>query len=67
MKLLRTLSKWLVVLGAIEVGLMGVLSFDLVGTLFGSWPILIVLLYGLIGLAGFWGAFAMLMDKKKGK
>jgi hypothetical protein len=65
MKLLKKISKWLVVLGAIEVGLMGVLSFDLVGALLGSWPVVVVLLYGLIGLSGFWGAFAMLMGKKK--
>jgi len=38
---LKTVSKWLVVLGALEVGLMGVLGFDLVGTLLGSWPFVV--------------------------
>lgn len=62
---LKTVSKWLVVLGAIELGLMAVLSFDLFGMIFGSWPMVLKIVYGLIGLSGFWGAYAMLMDKKK--
>lgn len=64
---LKTVSKWLVVLGAIEVGLMGVLRFDLVGTLLGSWPWLVMVVYALVGVSGLWGAYAMLMGKKKKK
>ena len=62
---LKTFSKWLVIVGALEVGFMSVLNFDLVGSLFGSWPTLVTILYALIGLAGLWGAFAMLTDKKR--
>lgn len=61
---LKTVSKWLVVLGALEVGLMGVLNLDLVGSLLGSWPMLVKLVYALIGVAGLWGAYAMLTKKK---
>ncbi len=61
---LKTVSKWLVILGAIEVGLMGVLSFDLVGSLLGSWPMLVKVVYILVGVAGLWGAYAMLTKKK---
>ena len=61
---LKTVSKWLVVLGAIEVGLMGVMSFDLIGSLLGSWPMLVKIVYTLIGIAGLWGAYAMLTKKK---
>lgn len=66
---LKTLSKWLVVLGALEVGFMSVLNFDLVGSLLGSWPTLVMVVYGLVGLSGLWGAYAMLTggDKKKKK
>lgn len=66
---LKTLSKWLVVLGALEVGFMSLLNFDLVGSLIGSWPTLLMVVYGAIGLSGLWGAYAMLMgaDKKKKK
>ncbi|MBI1863605.1 DUF378 domain-containing protein [Candidatus Woesebacteria bacterium] len=62
---LKTVSKWLVVLGALEVGLMGVLSFDLIGSLLGSWPILVKGVYILIGASGLWGAYAMATNKKK--
>jgi uncharacterized membrane protein YuzA (DUF378 family) len=62
---LKTFSKWLVVLGALEVGFMGVLRFDLVGSLLGSWPTLVMVVYALVGLSGLWGAYAMLMGKKK--
>ena len=61
---LKTVSKWLVVLGAIEVGLMGVMNFDLIGSLLGSWPMLVKIVYILVGVAGLWGAYAMLTKKK---
>jgi len=61
---LKTVSKWLVVLGAIEVGLAGVINFDLIGSLLGSWPMLVKVVYILVGVAGLWGAYAMLTKKK---
>ena len=64
---LKTLSKWLVILGALEVGFMAVLNFDLVGSLLGSWPMVVTILYALVGLSGLWGVYAMLMGKKKKK
>lgn len=62
---LKTISKWLVVLGAIEVGLLTVVGFDLFGTLLGNWPVVLLVFHALIGLSGLWGAFAMLTKKKK--
>ena len=61
---LKTVSKWLVVLGAIEVGLIGVMNFDLIGSLLGSWPLLVKVVYILVGCAGLWGAYAMLTKKR---
>jgi len=61
---LKTVSKWLVVLGAIEVGLMGFMNFDLIGSLLGGWPLLVKIVYMLVGVAGLWGAYAMLTKKK---
>jgi hypothetical protein len=61
---LKTVSKWLVVLGALEVGLMAVLNFDLVGTLFGFWPMLVKIVYILVLVSALWGIYAMLMKKK---
>lgn len=62
---LKTFSKWLVVLGALEVGLMSVAGFDLVGSILGSWPMLVKLVYILVLVSALWGAWAMLMNKKK--
>lgn len=62
---IKTISKWLVILGALEVGLIGVLSFDLIGTLLGKWPMVVTIVYALVGLSALWGAFAMLTKKKK--
>lgn len=61
---LKTVSKWLVILGAIEMGLMGVMNFDLIGSLLGTWPILVKIVYILVGIAGLWGAYAMLTKKR---
>jgi uncharacterized protein len=61
---LKTFSKWFVILGALEVGLAGVLKFDLVGGIFGHWPIVVMIIYALVGLSGLWGAYAMLTKKK---
>ncbi len=61
---LKTVSKWLVVLGALEVGLMAVFNFDLVGTLLGFWPMLVKIVYILVLASALWGTYAMLMKKK---
>lgn len=62
---LKTVSKWLVILGALEVGLMGALGFDLIGSILGGMPVLVRLVYVLIGAAALWGVYAMLTNKKK--
>ena len=62
---LKTFSKWLVIVGALEVGFMSVLKFDLVGTLLGSWPMVVKALYILVLLSALWGIFAMLIKNTK--
>ena len=64
MKTLKMVSKWLVVLGALEVGLMGAMGFDLVGSVLGSWPMVVKVVYVLVGVAALWGIYAMLTKKK---
>lgn len=61
---LKTVSKWLVVLGAFEVGLMAVIRFDLIGSILGSWPTVVKIVYILILASALWGTFAMIMKKK---
>lgn len=60
MKSLRMISKWLVLIGAVNWGFIGVLNYDLVSGLLGSWPFLVKLVYILVGLAGVWGVSAKL-------
>ena len=62
---LKTVSKWLVLLGALQVGLVGLLNMDLLGSIFGAWPLVLKLVYVLIGASGAWGVYAMLTKKKK--
>jgi len=42
---------WLVWVGAINWGLVGAFNFNLVNTLFGSWPMVERIIYILVGLA----------------
>ncbi|MCX6704049.1 MAG: DUF378 domain-containing protein [Candidatus Woesebacteria bacterium] len=62
---LKTFSKWFVIIGALEIGFIGVLRIDLIGSLIGRWPMIVTIVYALIGLSGIWGAYAMLTNKKK--
>ena len=49
---LPTLSTILVIIGAINWGLVGVFHFNLVEALLGSVPILVKIVYSLVGLSG---------------
>ena len=60
---LKTVSKWLVTLGAINWGLVGLLNLNLVEMLLGM-SMLSKVVYLLVGAAGVWGAYAMLTNKK---
>ena len=54
MKVLNTIVLALVIIGAVNWGLIAVFSFDLVAWLFGNMTMLSRLVYGLVGLAGLW-------------
>lgn len=62
---LKLVSKWLVVVGAINWGLASLLDYNLVTVVFGQWPAVEKWVYVLVGAAGVWGAYAMLTHKKK--
>ncbi len=48
---LHAVAMWLVVIGGLQLGLMGLLEWDLIDTVFGNWEWLVTLLYILIGLS----------------
>lgn len=53
----------LIVIGAINWGLVGLLNLDLVATIFGGVPILAKLIYILVGLSGVYALFCMITKK----
>ena len=56
---------WLIVIGAINWGLIGLLDYNLVAVVFGSGTLLERLTYVLIGISGFWIAGKELSPSKK--
>lgn len=54
MKVLNTLVLVLVIIGALNWGLIALFSFDLVAWLFGNMTMLSRIVYGLVGIAGLW-------------
>ncbi len=60
MRFLNTLSLILIIIGAINWGLVGLFNYDLVAALFGSGSALSDLIYALVGLAGIYALFGIL-------
>ncbi len=52
MKVVHIISFILVVVGAINWGLVGAAKWNLVDALLGSWPVVARIVYVLVGLAG---------------
>ena len=55
MKLLDKIALILIIIGAINWGLIGFFQFDLVATLFGNMSALSRIVYALVGISGLWG------------
>ncbi len=51
MKALHTIAFILVIVGALNWGLIGAFEFNLVGKLIGSWPVLEKIVYILVGVS----------------
>lgn len=54
MKVIDWVAMVLVIVGALNWGLVGLLDYNLVMSLFGSWPVLENIIYDLVGLSGLW-------------
>jgi len=52
---------WLVIIGALNWGLVGLLNVNLVNWLLGSWPTVERIVYILVGLAGVWKLYMITM------
>ena len=55
MKIIDKVSLILIIIGAINWGLIGFFKFDLVAAIFGEMSILSRIIYALVGISGLWG------------
>ena len=55
MKVIDKIALVLIIIGAINWGLIGLFKFNLVATIFGDMTIISRIIYGLVGLSGLWG------------
>ncbi len=55
MKIIDKIALALIVIGALNWGLIAIFNFDLVAAIFGDMTVLARIVYGLVGLSGLWG------------
>ena len=62
MKVIDTIALILVIIGAINWGLVGIFNFNLVDAIFGVMSIISRIIYALVGISGLW-AIKLLFDR----
>lgn len=55
MKIVDKIALILIIIGAINWGLVGIFNFNLVDAIFGTMSIISRIIYGLVGISGLWG------------
>lgn len=55
MKIIDKIALLLIIIGAINWGLIGFFNFNLVSAIFGEMSILSRIIYALVGISGLWG------------
>ncbi len=55
MKIIDTIALVLIIIGAINWGLIGIFNFNLVETVFGGLSVISRIIYILVGISGLWG------------
>lgn len=64
MKVVDTIALVLIIIGALNWGLIGLFNFNLVDTIFGTMSVISRIIYTLVGVAGVWG-IKLVCDKMK--
>ena len=59
------IARILIIVGALNWGMVGAFNIDLVDLVLGTSPVLVQLVYILIGLSGLYGLYQMNTSKKK--
>ena len=62
MKIVDKIALALIIIGAINWGLIAVFNFNLVAAIFGYMTLLARIIYGLVGLSGLWGIKLLFED-----
>lgn len=62
MKVIDTIALVLIIIGAINWGLVGIFNFNLVDAIFGAMSVINRIIYILVGISGLW-AIKLLFDK----
>lgn len=62
MKVIDTIALVLVIIGAINWGLVGIFNFNLVDAIFGAMSVISRIIYILVGISGLW-AIKLLSDR----
>lgn len=55
MKIIDTIALILIIIGAINWGLIGIFNFNLVDAIFGTMSVISRIIYILVGISGLWG------------
>ncbi len=55
MKVIDKIALVLIIIGAINWGLIAIFNFDLVAAIFGDMTVMSRIVYGLVGVSGLWG------------
>ena len=62
MKIIDKIALILIIIGAINWGLIGVFKFDLVAAIFGQMSAISRIIYALVGISGLWGIKLLFED-----
>ena len=55
MKIIDKIALVLIIIGAVNWGLVGIFNFNLVDAIFGTMSVLSRIIYTLVGISGLWG------------
>ena len=62
MKIIDKIALILIIVGALNWGLIALFNFDLVAAIFGDMSVLSRIVYGLVGISGIWGIKLLFED-----
>ena len=62
MKVIDKIALILIIIGAINWGLIGIFNFNLVDSIFGEMSVISRIIYSLVGISGIWG-IKLIFDK----